>query len=65
MKEVAGGAACLVDPGSVDSIRAGLLRVIGDSAYRQRLVDEGFRNVRRYDVETIARQYLDCYNKII
>jgi glycosyltransferase involved in cell wall biosynthesis len=65
MKEVAGGAACLVDPYSVESIRAGTLRVIRDGSYRRELVQKGFHNVRRFDLETITEQYMDCYKKII
>lgn len=59
MPWVAGGAACLVDPFSVDSIREGILKVLGDEAYRQDLVEKGRRNVQRFQPETIARQYLE------
>lgn len=65
MKEVAGGAACLVDPYSIDSIRSGVLRMIEDVSYRQELVEKGFNNVRRFDLASIAAQYMDCYKKII
>lgn len=65
MKEVAGGAACLVDPYSVESIRSGTLRVLRNAPYRQELVQKGFHNVRRFDLETITEQYMDCYKKII
>jgi len=65
MKEVAGEAACLVDPYAVDSIRSGVLRVIEDGPYRQELVEKGSFNVRRFDLTTIKEQYMDCYKKII
>jgi len=64
MKEVAAGAACLVDPYSVDSIRAGVIKVIQDGSFRQELVEDGFRNVKRFDLAGIAQQYLACYEKI-
>jgi len=64
MKEVAGGAACLVDPLSVTSIREGVLKVTGDQAYRQQLVLLGQHNVQRYDVVTISQQYLSCYREL-
>lgn len=64
MPEVAGDAACLVDPFSVDSIRDGILRVIGDSAYREHLVESGFENVKRFHIETIAEQYASLYRTI-
>jgi glycosyltransferase involved in cell wall biosynthesis len=64
MPEVAGDAACLVDPYSVDSIRQGILKVIGDVAYREELVRKGFENVKRFDARAIALQYLDLYRKV-
>jgi len=65
MKEVAGGAACLVDPYSTDSIRSGILKVISDDRYRCELVKKGFENVRRYDSSSIAREYLAVYRKLL
>jgi glycosyltransferase involved in cell wall biosynthesis len=61
MPEVAGGAACLVDPFDVASIRAGICRVIGDSVYREHLVKKGLENVKRFHIENIARQYAQLY----
>jgi len=65
MKEVAGNAACLVDPYSTDSIRSGVLKVIRDDNYRCELVKKGFGNVRRYDRSIIAEQYLAVYRKLL
>jgi glycosyltransferase involved in cell wall biosynthesis len=65
VKETAGGAACLVDPWDPASIRDGVLRVIRDADYRQQLVGEGFRNITRFSPEAIAKQYLECYEKIL
>lgn len=65
MKEVAGGAACLVDPYSIESIRSGVLKVIMDKAYRDELLEKGRRNVKHYEKEAIAEQYLACYRKLI
>lgn len=64
MKEVAGGAACLVDPFSEKDIRAGVLKVIGDPSYRDQLVTGGLHNVERFDVVTISKQYLACYRAL-
>ena len=64
MPEVAGNAACLVDPLDVASIRAGICRVIQDSAYRERLVEAGFENVKRFQVEGIAAQYANLYRSV-
>ena len=64
MPEVAGGAAHLVDPYSVTSIREGLLRIISDADYRQRLVEMGLQNVERFTPEKIAAQYIALYHEI-
>jgi len=64
MPEVAADAACLVDPFDVASIRAGLRRIIGDSAYREELVRRGHLNAARFDVETVTRSYEAIYREI-
>jgi len=64
MPEVAGEGARLVDPYDVNSIRQGLLQVIGDAVYRQRLIENGFRNVARFSPEAVARQYIEVYEEI-
>jgi glycosyltransferase involved in cell wall biosynthesis len=61
MKEVAGGAACLVDPYDVQSIREGVLTVIREPGYRQELVEKGLANVRRFGSGEIARRYEEIY----
>jgi glycosyltransferase involved in cell wall biosynthesis len=64
MREVAGGAACLVDPRDVTAIRDAVLKIIGDPEYRERLIEDGLRNVQRFSAEVIAGQYLACYQKL-
>jgi glycosyltransferase involved in cell wall biosynthesis len=64
MKEVSGGAACLVDPYDEHSIRSGILKVMGDLSYRNDLVKMGFENVRQYAPEQIANLYMNMYRKI-
>lgn len=64
MPEVAGEAACLVDPFDVDNLRAGICRVMQDSDYRDQLVQSGFENVKRFQIETIAAQYAKLYKSV-
>lgn len=63
MREVAGDGACLADPLDVSQIRAGLLRIITDAHYRDKLVETGLRNVERYSPAVISGQYLDLYRR--
>jgi len=65
MPEVAGDAACLVNPYDVASIREGILKVINDSYYRNELVHYGFENVKKFQPEKIAAQYVELYKQII
>lgn len=64
MPEVAGDAACLVDPYSVDEIRAGIRRIIDDREYREQLVRNGLNNIRRFSPEVISDQYAALYHDV-
>jgi glycosyltransferase involved in cell wall biosynthesis len=64
MPEVAGEGALLVDPTSVEEIRAGILRLIIDEALRNSLIQKGLENVKRFDAKAIAAQYAALYRKI-
>ncbi len=64
-REVAGGGALLVDPFNPQSIRAGLLRLIENPGLREKLVAEGFQNVRQYSATAVAKQYADLYREVL
>jgi len=64
MPEVAGEAACLVDPLDVESIRAGICRIIEDDEFREEMVERGFLNAKRFLAERIAGRYSDLYREI-
>ncbi len=65
MREVAGTAACLVEPDDVLSIRRGVLKIINYPEYRMNLIEQGKNNVRRFDGKKIAAQYADLYDDIL
>ena len=63
--EVGGkGVHYIQDPFNVQEIREGILKVINDDTYRAKLINEGFRNVQRYDKERIAKEYLSLYKSV-
>jgi glycosyltransferase involved in cell wall biosynthesis len=64
IREVAGNAACLVNPYDVISIRNGFQKVITDASYRETLVSNGFENVKRFSPEKIANQYQELYKEV-
>lgn len=64
MPEVAGDAACIVDPFDSLSIRQGIDRIIADADYREHLVGKGYENVKRFHLGNIACQYAALYRKL-
>lgn len=64
MPEAAGGAACLVDPFDVASIRAGICRILSDEPYARGLIEAGIGNASNYSAATIAGQYADIYRSL-
>jgi len=65
MRSVAGeGGALLVNPESIDSIREGFLRLLGDDLLRARLVSVGLENCRRFTLEAVAARYTAVYREI-
>ena len=64
MPEVAGPAACLVDPYEVTSIRNALLQLFSNAEYRRHLVAAGFENAKRFSPSIIASHYAQAYEQI-
>ncbi|MGH9056978.1 MAG: glycosyltransferase family 4 protein [Acidimicrobiales bacterium] len=64
LKDVAGGAACLVDVLDVASIRAGVERVLADAGYRDSLVRAGLDNVKRFRPDSVAAEYAAVYDEV-
>ncbi len=65
LPDVAGDAAVLVDPSSVESIAAGLARILGDEPFRERLVERGYERARRFDARSAAEAIVGLYKKIL
>jgi glycosyltransferase involved in cell wall biosynthesis len=65
MKEVSGGAAFLADPRDVSSIREGVLKIINDVEFREKIVGQGLENVKKYDPEFIAGLYEELYLEVL
>lgn len=61
MPEVAGNAALIIDPYNIDKIRNGILKIIDDNNFRVDLISNGFRNAERFNLKSIANQYLNLY----
>ena len=64
MNEISQGAALLVDPISVVSIREAVIKLINNEQLRDELVERGFDVVKQYEAESIAQQYINLWSKI-
>jgi glycosyltransferase involved in cell wall biosynthesis len=65
MPDVAGKGALLVNPFSITSMHEGLEKLISDSKLRDTLINEGFENVKRFEVETISAMYYEVYSSLV
>jgi len=63
LREVAGDAAVVVDPESVEAIRDGLRRVLDDAALRARLVARGREQAARFSWERTADLTVESYRR--
>jgi glycosyltransferase involved in cell wall biosynthesis len=64
MPEVAGKGACFVDYQSVAEIKAAIVKLISDSAYRNKLIDNGYENVKHYTLEKTVEKYMAVYSQL-
>ena len=63
--DVASDAACFVKhPDNVQEIRQAVLKVLGDSSYRDRLVENGRRNVERFLPSIVTDAYARVYDSL-
>lgn len=65
LKEVAGGAAVLIEPSDVSSIRNGILELINNADLRKNLVNKGFENVKRFAPTRISEMYENLYLEVL
>ena len=65
LPEVAGDAALIIDAEDAGSIRQAVIQLITDDQLRQRLINQGFENVKRFQPRVIGEQYAGIYKEII
>lgn len=64
MRSVAAEAALLVNPEDTESIRYGFQQLISDETLRNQCVSKGLENVKKYQPQAIAQQYLALYREM-
>ena len=65
MPEVAGESAIIVDPYSIISIRNGIISAIENINLRNRLIELGYENAKRFNPIEISTQYAELYREIL
>jgi len=65
LPEVAGDAALLVDPNSLDAISQGMLQLLGDAGLCQNYIKKGLARVKTYNWQSCAQQTIAVYQQLI
>jgi glycosyltransferase involved in cell wall biosynthesis len=64
MPEVAGKAGYLIDPHKINSISRGIKEVLTNQNLRQRMINAGFAQAKKFSWEKCARETLEVYKDI-
>jgi len=64
MIEVAGTGALLVDPFNIFNMRNGFQKVINNKNFRDRIIEKGFLNQQRFEINKIVMEYKCVYEGI-
>lgn len=65
MLEIAENSACLVDPFDLESIRTGIENVVANEKYRNELIQRGFENIKKFQIEAIVDEYIKVYEDVL
>jgi glycosyltransferase involved in cell wall biosynthesis len=65
LPEVAGDAALLVNPHSVEELAGALERVISDRTLRQSLIEKGYQQAAKFSWTNTAKATLEAYRSIL
>lgn len=65
MTDVGGNGALYVNPRNTKNIRNGVIKVIRNKSFRDKLVNNGFKNIKRFNKNIILKKHLDCYYDIL
>jgi glycosyltransferase involved in cell wall biosynthesis len=49
----------------VESIRNGVLKVIADASVRERLINKGYENAKRFSLKNVAGAYNKLYQQVV
>ncbi len=64
MPEVSGGAAHIIDPFKPEEITEGIIKILSDDAYRNKLIEKGFRQSAKFSWKNMAKKVLELYKTV-
>jgi glycosyltransferase involved in cell wall biosynthesis len=64
MTEIAGDAALLADPESVEDISQGMQRLIDDKGLSKKLVEAGFKQYKKFSWKSAAKETLEVFKEV-
>jgi glycosyltransferase involved in cell wall biosynthesis len=64
MPEVAGSAACIIDPFKPEEITAALVKLVNDENLRKKLIAEGIVQAAKFSWKAMAESVLEIYKEI-
>jgi len=65
MPEVAGDAACLVDPTNIEEMTSVMSELLQNRQRRKAMIEKGLERVRSYTWQNVSESYLKLYQEII
>lgn len=65
LPEVAGEAALICDPDNLEEILESIYKIINDENIKNKLVENGYKNLERFSWEETAQKTLKIFNKIM
>jgi glycosyltransferase involved in cell wall biosynthesis len=65
LPEVAGNAACLVDPSNARQISDAIVSLLSNESLRQQKIQEGLSNAKRFSWDKTAEEVFEVYDRVI
>ena len=65
MTSIGGKGALYVNPYNVKNMNDTVKKVINNKILRKKLIQNGFKNTKRFNKEEILKKHLDCYFSIL
>jgi glycosyltransferase involved in cell wall biosynthesis len=55
----------MIDPTSVDDMAQGLRKMVFDNDYRRDLIEQGYRQIKKFSWRKAASEYVDLYETMM